>query len=81
MTNTCSEGTVTLTAGTIYILLLTGDAIAGAVNGSTTQSMSGPYYNANTAGCSSASGVISGTCTISLAATEYGLGVPAFTLH
>jgi hypothetical protein len=81
MTNTCSEGTVTITAGTVYILLLTGSSTTGLLNGAAADAISGPYLNTNTQTCTSASGVISGTCAITLAEQVYNLAMPSFTLH
>ena len=80
-TNACSEGTVTLYAGTVYILLLAGQATTGKVTGSGLAGVAVPYYNGAQTGCSSSSGVVSGTCTISLAAAVSATAVPSFTLH
>jgi len=79
-TNTCSEGTVTLSPGT-YILIFTGAATTGKIycNYAT---MLGPFYNGNMTGCTSASGVLSGTCAVSLASTAYSTnGIPNFYLQ
>ena len=78
-TNTCSEGTVTFSANTTYILAITGNATTASLNGTTPGGV-GLFWSANTSGCSSSSGVLSGTCTISLTPTDYG-GIPSFFLQ
>ena len=82
MTNTCSEGSVTIYPGNVYILLGTGNTTTGLLQGSGTNGFILPYYNATMSGCSSASGVITGPCssTTPMAAVN-GSSVPSFTLH
>lgn len=76
----CSEGVVTLAAGSTYVLLTTSNAGGvGKVNGGQIMAMS-PFYAASVSGCSSSAGVISGTCTISLSPSGASFP-PAFLLH
>ena len=79
----CSEGTVTLTAGTTYILLDTGTASTGVIyGGSSGGGYITPYFNLSQSGCSSSSGVISGTCSISLSISYTpSTRMPGFILH
>jgi hypothetical protein len=82
MTNTCSEGSVSLAAGQVYILLTTGNSGTGTVKATPGDSLIGAFYSLNVTGCTSTSGVISGTCSITLAPTVYsGFGIPTFQLH
>jgi hypothetical protein len=81
-TNACSEGSVTLSAGATYILLTTSAATTGQVKATSVNQIIGQYTNSNVTGCTSSSGVISGTCSITLAGgTGYGQGFPNFALH
>jgi hypothetical protein len=82
MTNACGEGSVTIYPGSVYILLTTGNATTGLLQGSGTNGFVLPYYNATMSGCTSASGVITGPCSsVALAAAVNGSSVPSFTLH
>ena len=80
----CSEGSVTLTAGTTYILLTTADSATGKYDGPPIYQILGPYQaNTNIVGCSSSAGVLSGTCTIPSITTPmpYSNTPPTFILH
>jgi hypothetical protein len=81
MTNTCSEGTVTIQAGKVYILLTTGNASAVGKVYSLSDYVSGPYNSGNVTGCTSSAGVLSGTCSITLSQAWYSSGIPGFSLH
>ncbi len=80
-TNACSEGSVTLYAGQLYILLTTGSASTGTVNGMAGYTAIFPYFSANITGCTSTSGLMSGTCSISLAESMSFNATPSFSLH
>jgi hypothetical protein len=81
MTNTCSEGSVTLLGGQPYVLLTTGTATTGVVTAASGSFTAGPFFSLNVTGCTSASGVISGTCSIALTPTVYTTGLPYFWLN
>jgi len=81
MTVGCSESSPAVTAGQVYILLTTGNATTGQLKATSINQMVGPYANSNVTGCTSASGVISGTCSITLSQAIYGQGFPEFSLH
>jgi hypothetical protein len=65
--------------GNVYVLLWTGTSTTGKLDGNLA-AFPVPFYAANVSGCTSSSGVISGTCTISLSITA-NLGAPSFMLH
>jgi hypothetical protein len=80
-TNTCSQGSVTIYPGYVYIMIWTGNNTVGKLNGTLADAITGPYISNNIAGCTSTSGLVSGTCTISLSVTTYTAGAPIFTLN
>jgi hypothetical protein len=80
-TNACSEGSVTIYAGQVYVLLGVGTGTTGGVMGFNASTMNGLYYSANISGFSTASGVVSGTGSITLAPAIYIDGIPNFMLH
>lgn len=81
MVNTCSEGQVTLNAGQVYVLLTTGQASTGTLEGFTGESIIFPVVQNFVGGCTSANGVISGTCTIVMSPATFTIGIAGFTLH
>jgi len=77
----CSEGSVTLSPG-VYMLMMAGSATTGKLYGTVANSVVGPYYASVASGCSTSSGVISGTCTApSAAMSSFGVGIPGFSLQ
>jgi hypothetical protein len=80
-TNACSEGSVTIYAGQVYVLIGVGTGTTGGVMGFNASTMNGPYYTTNISGFSTASGVVSGTGSITLAPAIYIDGIPNFMLH
>jgi hypothetical protein len=72
---------VTLSAGQPYILATTGNSTTGKLLSTGGSDMSGPFYSLAVTGCTSASGVMSGTCSITLAPIIYTNGIPTFSLH
>ena len=77
----CSEGSVTLTAGQVYFFLSTGTATTGSMEGFTADSIIFPGVENFVTGCTSASGVISGTCTVNMTPGTLTIGVGGFALH
>ena len=81
MTFPCSEGQVMLQAGQVYIFLTTGTATTGTLQGFTADSIVFPTVQNFVGGCTSANGVISGTCTIVMSPATFTIGIAGFTLH
>ena len=77
----CSEGSVTLQAGQVYFFLSTGTATTGTMQGFTADSIVFPGVLNFVGGCTSASGVISGTCTVNMTPGTLTIGVGGFALH
>ena len=81
-TNACSEGTATIYAGQLYVLLGAGTGTTAKIFGATASDMVGPYQASSTSLCTNTSGVLSGTCSFTIGAPEvYSLGLPNFALH
>jgi hypothetical protein len=81
MTFPCSEGQVMLQAGQIYMFLSTGTATTGTLQGVTSESVVFPDVQNFISGCTSASGVLSGTCTIVMSPQTFTIGIAGFSLH
>jgi hypothetical protein len=82
MDNACSEGTVSLSGGAIYELIFNGDATTGKYNGlPASNNAVCPYRNSAMSGCTSSSGVLSGTCTIASTTMTVCDATPDFSLQ
>ena len=76
----CASGSVTLYPGNVYIMLWTGNGTTGKPYGVNAGFTSAPYSNTTVTGCTSSSGLISGTCSITLSPAVLTT-TPTFYLH